>query len=71
MLYHQLKVDVWSAGEDEPMKKDKFIAKTAAKIFAEMFANPEKDPSAAIAVDRAIEIWEQLIAKNIIDPFEN
>ncbi|MBU0680130.1 MAG: hypothetical protein KKD73_01790 [Proteobacteria bacterium] len=53
------------------MKKDKFISKTAARIFAEMFANPEKDPSAAVAVDRAIELWEQLISKKVIVPDES
>jgi len=49
------------------MNRDKFIRDTSAKIYAAMFSNPEKTPSAQLAIDSAAQLWEQLISSGI-DP---
>jgi len=49
------------------MDKDIFIKETSAKIYAAMFSNPEKEPSAQTAIDSASHLWEKLLA-NGIDP---
>ena len=43
--------------------KEKFIADTAARIFAEMFTHPEAPPNTKIAVEMAINLWEELVSQ--------
>ncbi len=51
------------------IRKTTFIAKTAARIYASMFANPERDPSPAEAIEKAEELWEKLVEKSYPDKF--
>lgn len=50
------------------MKSEKaFVYKTAAKIYAAMFANPEVKEDMSYAIDRAIELWDELSKINLDD----
>ena len=45
------------------INREKFIADTAARIFAEMFTHPETNPNTKIAVEMAIKLWEELVSQ--------
>ncbi|XOV77391.1 MAG: hypothetical protein ACFHVJ_10550 [Aestuariibacter sp.] len=43
------------------MKSEKaFVYDTAAQIYAAMFANPEVKEDMRYAIDRAVELWDEL-----------
>ncbi|MDF1578847.1 MAG: hypothetical protein P1P81_10455 [Desulfobulbales bacterium] len=43
------------------IKKEEFIANTAARIFAAMFHRPEIPASPKTAVDLAQDLWDELV----------
>lgn len=48
------------------MKSEKkFVYDTAAKIYAAMFSNPEVKEDMNYAIDRAIELWDELNKINL------
>lgn len=51
------------------IRKNTFISETAAQIYASMFANPERDPSPALALEKAEEFWQELEKKAYPDKF--
>ncbi len=47
----------------QEINREKFIANTAARIFAEMFTHPEAPPNSKLAVEMAIGLWEELVSQ--------
>jgi|GEM_PF-5378667 len=45
----------------QEIKKEEFIAATAARIFAEMFHHPEIPPDTKTAVEMAQQLWDELV----------
>ncbi|MFN2366961.1 MAG: hypothetical protein ABR523_10950 [Desulfurivibrionaceae bacterium] len=45
------------------IKKEEFIAYTAARIFAEMFHHPEFPADSRKAVDHAQNLWKELVER--------
>ena len=45
------------------LNKELFIANTAARIFTKMLNHPEDHPNTKLAVEMAINLWEELVSQ--------
>ena len=58
-------VDKKKETESYLMDRENFIADTASKILASMYSNSEKYPDVQVAVSSAVDLWNELVGKNI------
>jgi hypothetical protein len=47
----------------QEINKERFIADTAARIFAEMFSRQDSPPDPRLAVQMAQKLWEEMVSQ--------